>query len=633
MREEELIGKLEKVDLSGIEGQSHRDRLRADLLRSAYSREKPGRGFPGLAGLKMILPQIARRPAWQKALATVLVVAMIIGAGSVVLLGPTSSWEGVSDKAYAATMGVESFHFESSTSDTIWHEGMQVYENPDMQWIMAGDFLAPDRMKWTQWTKDGQKLGEVRIIGDKKYEWNSETGEWVLWPWNPGVEGDTVQELAGYAQPVSIAEMLKEIKDVEELPDEVIDGVNCLHYRGKWDVLKDMREEMEKETDPAIKASLQKQLELNEQNHERWGTTFTMEFWIGEGDYLVRQQRLITSSKGTPDEFGLNYNDIQVPADAIVTKSMTSTVKFSRFDEPVEIEAPSGVVKYGAGDPGHSGWGPGGSYASNEYLAVWGSSSTDVFTVGGGGTILYCDGDAWRPMGSGTTEDLRDVWGSSASDVFAVGGSGTILHYDGSAWDEMSSGTTDELLGVWGSSSSDVFAVGVSGTILHYDGSTWSEMASGTTGHLNGIWGSSSSDIFAVGNGGTIIYYNGSTWSVMDSSSTEQLVDVWGRSASDVFAVGAGGILHYDGSTWSAWNPGGNVATSSIEAIYGSSPSDIYVVVVEGPVYHYDGSSWDQRTSSGETLFRDIWVSPSNEVFTIGYDYNLPSPIILQSRR
>jgi len=142
---------------------------------------------------------------------------------------------------------------------------------------------------------------------------------------------------------------------------------------------------------------------------------------------------------------------------------------------------------------------------------------------------------------------LRGVWGSSGSNVFAVGGPGTILHYDGSSWSEMSSGTTYDLTGVWGSSGSDVFAVGSGGTILHYDGSTWSEMSSGTTYDLTGVWGSSGSDVFAVGwDEGTILHYDGSSWSEMTSGTTQPLLGVWGSSGSDVFAVGVSGtILHY----------------------------------------------------------------------------------------
>jgi hypothetical protein len=73
-------------------------------------------------------------------------------------------------------------------------------------------------------------------------------------------------------------------------------------------------------------------------------------------------------------------------------------------------------------------------------------------------------------MASWTIAPLYGVWGSSGSDVFAVGGGGTILHYNGFIWSSMASGTTNGLRDVWGSSESDVFAVGEGGTILHYGG-------------------------------------------------------------------------------------------------------------------------------------------------------------------
>ena len=37
----------------------------------------------------------------------------------------------------------------------------------------------------------------------------------------------------------------------------------------------------------------------------------------------------------------------------------------------------------------------------------------------------------WSAMTSATSYDLAGVWGSSATDVFAVGEGGTILHYSG----------------------------------------------------------------------------------------------------------------------------------------------------------------------------------------------------------
>ena len=80
-------------------------------------------------------------------------------------------------------------------------------------------------------------------------------------------------------------------------------------------------------------------------------------------------------------------------------------------------------------------------------------------------------------MNSGTTSDMWNLWGSSSKDVFAVGGdndpllayfTSIILHYDGSRWSVMKDSTGPLIADVWGTSASDVFAVGAGGTILHY---------------------------------------------------------------------------------------------------------------------------------------------------------------------
>jgi hypothetical protein len=64
------------------------------------------------------------------------------------------------------------------------------------------------------------------------------------------------------------------------------------------------------------------------------------------------------------------------------------------------------------------------------------------------------------------TGTLNDVWGSGSSDVWVVGGNGTVLHWDGSAWTRVTSGTSEALLSVWGSGPGDIWAVGTYGTIL-----------------------------------------------------------------------------------------------------------------------------------------------------------------------
>lgn len=146
----------------------------------------------------------------------------------------------------------------------------------------------------------------------------------------------------------------------------------------------------------------------------------------------------------------------------------------------------------------------------DEWLeGIWGSSPQDVFVAGPQDSILHYDGARWTRQYTGAPS--LALWGSSSHDVFAVGGP-SITHYDGVSWSPQASGTTNNLFGIWGSAPNDVFAVGANGTILHYDGTGWSAQASGTTGHLHGVWGSSKFAVFAVGQE-VILRYDGTQWS------------------------------------------------------------------------------------------------------------------------
>jgi len=225
---------------------------------------------------------------------------------------------------------------------------------------------------------------------------------------------------------------------------------------------------------------------------------------------------------------------------------------------------------------------------TEEWLkGLWGSSATDIYTVGENGTILRYNGSHWSKMKSWTMEHLYAVWGSSGTDIYAVGAAGTILHYDGVIWSSMESGTKESLRGIWGSSMDTIFAVGDNSTILYYDGSRWSSMNSGTTAWLLGVWGSSRTDIFAVGgyydgisgwwdreswDGGVILHYDGDTWYEMENEIPEHLYGVWGSVGTDIYTVGAyGTILHYDGGT-------GDQDDCVIESLYRGNSEKVELV-------------------------------------------------------
>jgi hypothetical protein len=185
----------------------------------------------------------------------------------------------------------------------------------------------------------------------------------------------------------------------------------------------------------------------------------------------------------------------------------------------------------------------------------------------------------------------------------------------------MTSLTTNNLNGVWGRSGSDVFAVGDSGTILHYDGTAWSAMISPTTNNLNGIWGDIYFPRFAVGDSGTIIYYNRFRWSNEgEGVTTNQLNSVWVNSTQYGYdyAVGNNGTLLRDISGWTSPMPPGTF-TVNLNAIWGLSVSDVFVVGDAGTIAHFGGSLPVGFMDSGtiENL-NDVWCSSRTDVFAVG---------------
>lgn len=166
--------------------------------------------------------------------------------------------------------------------------------------------------------------------------------------------------------------------------------------------------------------------------------------------------------------------------------------------------------------------------ARRELHGVWGSSATDVYSVGlqrntstnlYEGVILHSTngGASWTEtiFPHTSSRHLYSVWGSSATDVWVVGDQGNpvtglreavILHSTdgGTTWSESTFPSTKSvsLRSVSGSSATDVYASGLGGAnglILRYDGTSWSEMTIGTRGTLFGVAIQSPTHGLAVG--------------------------------------------------------------------------------------------------------------------------------------
>ena len=111
------------------------------------------------------------------------------------------------------------------------------------------------------------------------------------------------------------------------------------------------------------------------------------------------------------------------------------------------------------------------------------------------------------------------------------------------------------------------------------------------------------------------------TWTVEASGTTHHINAVWGTSGTNVYAVGdSGTFLHYDGTSWTQLQDSVIAArfTSSAYAIWGSSASDIYSG--NTTLIHFDGQKWSNPPSgsivSGKEIFgiwgdspSDVWVA------------------------
>lgn len=235
--------------------------------------------------------------------------------------------------------------------------------------------------------------------------------------------------------------------------------------------------------------------------------------------------------------------------------------------------------------------------------AVWGTSTSNVFAVGDGGTTVHFDGDSWRLMESGTSADLLDVWGWSGDKVWAVGRAGTILRSDGSGWTPVESGTTADLSAVWGPSPHDVYAVGDG--ILHYDGTGWRTVVA--TGHFTDIWGADSGEMMV----------------------TEVVFESW----EDPFYRHAA-VHRFDGAELQPMairfppDPDGHEMESGLLALHGTSAEHVVAVGYGYPVWgghrypymiEYDGTDWS-LVESGDSLevLNGVWLATAETGYAVG---------------
>jgi hypothetical protein len=89
-----------------------------------------------------------------------------------------------------------------------------------------------------------------------------------------------------------------------------------------------------------------------------------------------------------------------------------------------------------------------------------------------------------------------------------------------------------------------------------------------------------------------------------------------GSGPNDLWVSDTLFLSHYDGQTWTSYNPG----VSRITGIWASAPNDAYASVAENVVLHWDGNAWTHESAgiSQGSSFNSVWGSGPTDIYLAG---------------
>lgn len=267
-------------------------------------------------------------------------------------------------------------------------------------------------------------------------------------------------------------------------------------------------------------------------------------------------------------------------------------------------------------------------------LSVWGTSSRDVWTVGGdvdamGPMVLHFDGAEWRRLLTGQTGDLWWVHGVPDGSVFLGGEGGMMLRYDraSDAFTRMETPSeTPIVFGIWGSSASDVLAVGglgrAAGFVWRFDGTSWSELAlpadfGGQS--LFKVWGTGPGDAWIVGTDGAVLHWDGSALRTVDAGTTRTLFTVHAIDGAVAAVGGAGSGVLVQRDADGVWH---DVAPELVPQLFGVFLTEEggAAVGINGTFVRREGATWTIEETGldlAETL-HSVWIDPDGGVWAAG---------------
>jgi hypothetical protein len=244
-------------------------------------------------------------------------------------------------------------------------------------------------------------------------------------------------------------------------------------------------------------------------------------------------------------------------------------------------------------------------------LDLWASSPSDLYLADG--RLHHFDGSSWNDAGI----NAEVVFGLGETDVFAasITDERAVYRYNGTGWAELTRLAGDEPFKAIYALPGPFVIVAREHSVAMWDGVTWTEKQFLFHEYIEGVWASGAKDVYLVGNGypePRIWHFDGSVWSEMAVPDVGSFNAVWGSSPANIFACGReGSMVHYAGS---AWNEVQVNTVKDFWDIWGSGPDDVYAVGDDDKVVHFDGTSWRSILKESPDKPRILWAESSDRL-------------------
>jgi hypothetical protein len=248
------------------------------------------------------------------------------------------------------------------------------------------------------------------------------------------------------------------------------------------------------------------------------------------------------------------------------------------------------------------------------------ASGTEIYVVGTGGTswAVTPGTDPFavdlEPPVEGN--DLTDLWGQGAgatTELVATGHAGYIARFGNGAWSVTDEGTSNHE-GIGGTANS-LYAVSWGG-IYHWEGAGWNFEEPPGDSRLNDVWATADT-AFAVGESGVILTrLSDGTWSEVESGTEADLNAIGGSSATDLWVAGADGtVLHFDGVSFTPQEVG---TTAALWSVFAPEEDAVYVVGNNGVALLWNGTEWASLPTGVDNNLYGLHGVNAQDVWAVG---------------